>query len=171
MTEPRITLRPATMNDWDTIRAWLSDPSIEDWWGPASATQAEVRMAMLSSLALCRMIDIDGKAVGYAHAIDATLWGADLPEELAPGTWDLDLFIAAEAYRGKGIGQRALSALKDEVFQTTLAVAVCVFPSVKNERAVRAYEKAGFKWQRIWNEPSTGPSWFMIAERPGRNAR
>jgi aminoglycoside 6'-N-acetyltransferase len=51
------------------------------------------------------------------------------------------------------------------VFATTLAVAVCVFPSVKNERAVRAYEKAGFRWQRVWHDPQTGPAWFMVARR------
>ena len=54
------------------------------------------------------------------------------------------------------------------MFATTLAVAVCVFPSVTNERAVRAYEKAGFRWKRIWNDPHMGPSWFMVAERPRR---
>jgi aminoglycoside 6'-N-acetyltransferase len=30
---------------------------------------------------------------------------------------------------------------------------------------VRAYEKAGFRWKRIWNDPYAGPSWFMVAER------
>ena len=67
-----------------------------------------------------------------------------------------------------GVGQAALAMLKEEVFASTLAVAVCVFPSVKNERAVRAYEKAGFRWKRIWNDPYAGPSWFMVAERPPR---
>jgi RimJ/RimL family protein N-acetyltransferase len=56
--------------------------------------------------------------------------------------------------------------MKAEVFASTLAVAVCVFPSVANERAVRAYEKAGFAWQNVWRDPSSGAaSWFMIAGR------
>ncbi len=94
------------------------------------------------------------------------MWGESLPEELQPGTWDIDLFVAAEAHRGKGVGQAALKLLKDEVFQTTLAVAVSVFASVKNERAVRAYERAGFRWKRIWSDPhGGGHSWFMVAER------
>ena len=73
-----------------------------------------------------------------------------------------------EEHRGKGVGQSALTLLKDEVFGTTFAMAVCISPSVKNERAVRAYEKAGFRWKRIWNDPHMGPSWFMVAERPRR---
>jgi RimJ/RimL family protein N-acetyltransferase len=165
MSVVNVSLRAATNADWDLIRSWLADPSIEDWWGPKSATEPEVNMAMSSPSALCKIIEADGVPVGYAHAIDATVWGAELPEELEPGTWDLDLFVASENHRGVGIGQRALAQLKDEVFQTTMAVAVCVFPSVRNERAVRAYEKAGFRWKRIWNEPLYGPSWFMIADR------
>ena len=34
-----------------------------------------------------------------------------------------------------------------------------------NKRAIRSYEKAGFRWKRVWNDPNMGPSWFMIAER------
>jgi aminoglycoside 6'-N-acetyltransferase len=150
------------------IHRWLARPDIEAWWGPRSATEAEVNIALASPHAICRIIEAAGAPVGYAHAVDATFWGEELPQDLAPGTWDLDLFIASEAHRGRGVGQEALALLKDEVFATTLALAVCVFPSVRNERAVRAYEKAGFRWKRIWNDPHAGPSWFMVAERGAR---
>ena len=161
-----VRLRPATRADWGLIRAWLARPDIEAWWGPVSATEAEVNIALGSGHAICRIIEAKGEPVGYAHAVDAAVWGADLPEDLEPGTWDLDLFIAAEEHRGKGVGPAALALLKDEVFATTLAVAVSVFPSIKNERAVRAYEKAGFRWKRVWHDPYLGPEWFMVARRP-----
>lgn len=161
----RITLKPATRADFALIRRWLQRADIQDWWGPVSATEAELNLALGAEHAICRLIVADGEPVGYAHAVDATLWGDNLPDELEPGTWDLDLFVAAEEHRGKGVGQVALRLLREEVFATTLAVAVCVFPSVKNERAVRAYEKAGFRWQSVWHDPQTGPAWFMVARR------
>lgn len=164
-----VHLRPATRADFGLIRSWLLRPDIQDWWGPVSATEAEVAIALDTPGALCRIVEADGEPVGYCHAIDASVWGESLPEDLEPGTWDLDIFIASEAHRGKGVGQAALALLKDEVFQTTFAIAVCVFASIRNERAVRAYEKAGFRWQRVWNDPATGPSWFMVARRPERN--
>lgn len=160
-----ISLRPASRADFGMIRRWLARPDIQDWWGPVAATEAEVLIALDAKHAICRIIEADGVPVGYAHAVDATLWGDNLPDELEPGTWDLDLFVAAEAHRGKGVGQAALGLLRDEVFATTLAVAVCIFPSVKNERAVRAYEKAGFRWQSVWHDPQTGPAWFMVSKR------
>lgn len=161
-----VSLRPLAGSDQDRIRVWLRQPEIEAWWGPASATSAEVLIAQQSRLAICRIIEVDGEAVGYCHAIDATLWGDDLPEELEPGTWDLDIFIAAAGHRSQGVGLQALELLKAEVFSTTLATAVCVFASIRNEAAVRNYEKAGFAWQRIWNDRAVGPSWFMVARRP-----
>jgi aminoglycoside 6'-N-acetyltransferase len=145
----------------------LALPEIQSWWGPLQTIEAEVLTALRSPHAICRIIEADGKPVGYGHAIDATIWGETLPQDLEPGTWDLDLFIADEKHRNKGVGAAALGLLRDEVFATTLAMAVCVFPSIANERAVRAYEKAGFRWKSVWQDPVNGPSWFMVAERPG----
>ncbi len=162
-----ISLRPAMRADVDLIMSWLRQPDIIGWWGPVSATGAEVQVALQSSSAICRLIMSKGEPIGYCHAIDASAWGEDLPDELEPGTWDIDIFVASSSHRGRGAGQRALALLKDEVFSTTLAVAVCVFASIRNERAVRAYEKAGFAWQRIWNDGVCGPQWFMVARRPG----
>lgn len=163
---PDVTLTPATTDNWPLIQTWLAKKSVQAWWGPQATIEAEVMMALGSAHAICRLIRVDDEAVGYAHAFDAALWGDDLPEDLAPGTWDLDLFIASERHRGQGIGQQALALLKDEVFATTFALAVCVFPSIANERAVRAYEKAGFAWKRIVDDPILGRAWFMVAERP-----
>ena len=161
-----VSLRPALDTDWKTIRTWLAKPAIQRWWGPMASTEAEVIVALGSDHAIARIVQVDGIDVGYCHAVDASLWGDDLPDDLVPGTWDLDIFIAEPDFRGKGIGTAALSLLRDEVFSTTFAIAVSVFPSIENEAAVRAYEKAGFKWQRIWHDPALGPSWFMTCERP-----
>ena len=165
-----VLLRPARRDDWPTIRRWLKRQDIQDWWGPSSATAAEVLLALDSPSAMCRMISSNatGETIGYGHAIDAATWGANLPDDLAPGTWEIDLFIASEVHRGHGAGAAALSLLKAEVFETTLAVAVAVFPLIANERAVRAYEKAGFRWKRVWEDPIAGPAWFMTVEREAK---
>ena len=56
-----VRLRPATRADWDLIRGWLARPDIQDWWGPVSATEAEVNMALSSQHALCRIIEAGGR--------------------------------------------------------------------------------------------------------------
>ncbi len=165
---PAVTLRPLARPDEPLIEAWIKRPEIQRWWGNAASAFAEVRLAQESPSALCRIILVDGTPAGYAHAIDAALWGSTLPEGIPAGTWDLDLFIAEPAHRGRGAGQAALKQLAAEVFSTTLAVAVCVFVSVRNEAAVRVYEKAGFQWVRIWEDPIFGPMWLMLRDRAKR---
>ena len=68
-----VTLRPATRQDTALIRSWLAHPDIQAWWGPLSSTEAEVNIALGSDHAICRIIECDGVAAGYCHAIDATV--------------------------------------------------------------------------------------------------
>ncbi len=161
-----IRLRPATPEDRFRIRRWLADPEVQTWWGNAASAEAEITLAMSSDASLCRIIACAGEPIGYAHAVEIGVWGEEQPEDVAPGTWDVDLFIASPEHRGQGAGRRALALLVDEVFATRLAVACCAVVSIKNEAAVRAYEKAGFRWLRIWPDPVIGPAWLMLKERP-----
>ncbi len=167
-SEPDIRLRPAAPEDRVRIRRWLAEPEIVAWWGNAASAEAEIALAMASDTAVCRIITCGEAPIGYAHAVDVGLWGEERPPEIEPGTWDIDLFIASEQHRGRGLGAIALARLVDEVFATTLAVACCGLVSVRNEAAVRAYERAGFAWRRIWNDPLFGPCWLMLKDRPGR---
>lgn len=161
-----LVLRTASPADRFLIRRWLADPEVESWWGSRAGAEAEIALAMESPSALCRMIECNSEPIGYAHAVDVGLWNEPLPQELPAGCWDIDLFIGSAERRARGYGGRALELLTDEVFATTLAVACCIFVSVKNERAVRAYERAGFRWLCIWPDRSFGPCWVLLKDRP-----
>jgi aminoglycoside 6'-N-acetyltransferase len=165
-TQSEPVLRPATPEDRFRIRRWASEPEIAAWWGNAASAEAEISLAMASEAALCRIIECDAAPVGYAHAVDIGLFGGEGPADLAPGTWRIDLFIAAPEHRGRGVGAAALALLTAEVFATTLAVACAATVSIRNEAAVRAYERAGFRWRRVWTDPLSGPCWLMLKERP-----
>ena len=161
-----IALRPTTPGDRFMVRRWLTDPEIETWWGSRASAEAAIALAMESPSALCRIIEDAGQPVGYAHAVDAGLWGETRPDVIPAGCWDLDIFIGAASHRGRGIAQRTIELLTREVFTTTLAVACCIITSVKNEAAVRAYEQAGFRWGSVWSDPTHGPCWVLLKERP-----
>ena len=148
-------LRPATPEDRFRIRRWLADPQVQVWCGNAASAEAEITLAMSSEASLCRIIEADGDPIGYAHAVEIGLWGADLPDGLPVGTWDIDLFIASAQHRDRGTDEAALALLVEEVFATRLAIACCAVVSIRNEAAARAYEQAGFRWLRIWRTRST----------------
>ena len=169
---PGVRLEVVTADHWPLIQRWLARPDIIRWWGPRATREAEVLLALSSTAALCRLIAVDGDsaAVGYAHALDAALLGP-LPQGVPPGAWAVDLFVAAPEQRGRGVGQRALELMRDEVLGATLALGLCLRISVGNEKAVRACEKAGFRWRGIVRDPVLGPGWLMLAERAPTGGR
>lgn len=164
-----VTLRPVTTAEHGQIRQWLRDAGVQRWWGNANAAEAEIALALASESALCRLIMLSRTPIGYVHALDAAELGdGPKPTGVRPGTYDCDLFIGSDIHRGKGHGQRALELIVEEVFATTLAPACSIVVSIRNERAVRAYEAAGFSWSQVWQDPVTGPAWVMLRERPHR---
>ncbi len=148
------------------IRRWLSAGHAQAWWGDAASAEAEITMAMDSTAALARIIEQVGVPVGYAHAVEIGLWAERAPQGVPAGAWDVDCFVVPAAGDSVEVVSAALTLLTGEVFTTTLAVACCALVSLRNEAAARAYERAGFRWQRIWQEPLRGPSWLMLKERP-----
>jgi aminoglycoside 6'-N-acetyltransferase len=160
-----VQLRAAHDGDWPLLRRWSRLPDVQRWWGSASTIEAEMTIALSTPAALARIVLHEGAPIGYAQAVDAGVWADAMPPGLAAGTYDLDLFIADPHHRGRGIGPAALTLLIQEVFETTLATAVCLVVSVANERAVRAYEKAGFSWRRVIQDPQLGPCWLLVRDR------
>ncbi len=80
--------------------------------GASFGDEAEVNLALARCAPSATSSKAIGRLIGYAHAVDAALWGEDLPQDLEPGTWDLDLFIASEEHRGRGAGGRRCPLLK-----------------------------------------------------------
>ena len=143
----------------------MAEPALEEWWGTRASVEAEITLALASESALARIILQDGEPVGYAHAVDLSLWRQELPPELEAGTWDIGLFVAPLEQRVEGTEQ-ALALLVGEVFATTLAIACCSLVSIRNEAAARIFERAGFRWSRIWQDRQSGPAWVMVRARP-----
>lgn len=162
---PAVDLRPALDADRDRIEGWLRLPEISAWWGSRGSAQAEIALALASPSAVCRIIEAGGVPVGYAQAVDVASWGATRPAEVPLGAYELDLFIGSTPHRGMGIGPRALGLMMADVFASTLAVACVAVLSVRNEAAVRAHERHGFKWVRVVTDPLLGPCWVMLRQR------
>ena len=62
---------------------------------------------------------------------------------LKPGIAELDNWMKTEENCGKGFGTDAIMALGNYLHETLGIHTLIMGPSVKNERAIRAYEKAG----------------------------
>jgi aminoglycoside 6'-N-acetyltransferase len=163
--EGDVRLREATPEDRFRIHRWFSDPALSARWGSTASAQAEISIALGSATALSRIIMCDRADIGYAHAIEISVPGGTVPDNLLPGTWDVLAIVTRQEHTAREEAA-ALALITSEVFATTLALACCGLVSVRNEIAARAYESAGYRWARIWHDPSRGPVWLMLKERP-----
>ena len=163
-----LRLAPLGAGDQERGRGWPAPPAVLAWWGSRSRAEAEIALAAASPSAICRILQVHDRPIGYAHAIDAVLLDGGSSASAESGAWECTIFIASEIDRGRGVGTAALRLLAAEVFSATLAVACRLRVPVSREPAVRAIEAAGFRWQRIEQDASLGSVWLMRCERPRR---
>ncbi len=147
----------------EALHTWLNRPHVARWWGdPKVALEHAVR---------CRpevhaVIIADGTPIGYLCwqvPTAAELEGAglaDLPERLV----DIDILIGEPDLLGLGIGPQALRLLLDQFSKESSYSHAGLGTSVSNVRAIRAFEKAGFRLFRQFQDPELGPCWYMVAQ-------
>jgi RimJ/RimL family protein N-acetyltransferase len=84
--------------------------------------------------------------------------------EQDPGARGIDQFLAYADQRGRGIGTEMVRAFVLRLFDDPAVTRIQTDPDPRNARAIRCYEKAGFRRLREVVTPD-GPALLMICER------
>ena len=158
---PGVAFRPMTLEDIPLYHRWANSPELIGIWHDGEYHTLEQEAAKLAPR-------IHGKTPTHAHmimhggvtigTIQCYRW-ADYRDHAAPfgleeDAASLDLMIGEEEYRGRGLGTEILRTyMRDYVFPLTGSVSCVITPEVRNERAVRAYEKAGCKLWKVVDHP------------------
>lgn len=120
-------MRPATDADAALLTAWHADPEVSRYWDDETFTVEEMRERLARAGVDAWIVEADGEPVGYLQS-----WRDG-------ETGGLDGFLIPSA-RGKGLMPEAARSLA-----TTLDwPEVTVDPYAWNDRAIRAWQKAGF---------------------------
>jgi ribosomal protein S18 acetylase RimI-like enzyme len=77
---------------------------------------------------------------------------------------DIDILIGEPAFVGQGVGSQALSVLIARFRRDPLVSFAGLGTSVSNGRAIRAFEKAGFRLFRKFQDPESGLCRYMLVE-------
>ncbi len=154
---PSYSFAPLREGDLALVRRWLLEPHVRRWWDDG------VQMPYPDAVIEGYRAALRGEDPTYHHIalLDGVPAGmfqhyriadhADYARALALGeeAIGVDLFIGEPDLVGQGHGPRMLRAFLRDVALPFHAVDVCVIgPSVRNEPAIRAYEKVGFRFMR-----------------------
>lgn len=148
------------------LAAWLREPHLREWWGDPEQALAEIREAMDDVATEPLIAELDGRPIAYVQSYNPHLED-DHPYQDQPfGTLGVDLSIGDPALVGIGHGSALLAALVETLFAEG-APRIVIDPHPDNLRAIRAYEKAGF---RKLGERMTiyGPVLLMARDEEGK---
>ena len=137
---------------------WLSDPAVLEFYeGRDRPLNPETaRRCYLSKQGApvtgC-IVEWHGKPIGYAqfYPLDAAE-KTPLGYTTAEPVFGMDQFIGEPACRNQGIGTRLVSAMVEYLLSVQGAGRVVVDPRTDNPRAIRCYEKSGFRKVKILPE-------------------
>ncbi len=172
-----IALRTLELEDAPLLLKWLTDPAVLEWYegrdNPYDADRVQQDFyGENEGETLCLLLWRD-RPIGYVQFYpledeERELYGyADGPATI----YGMDQFIGETEYWGQGIGTRAIASITDYLFQERGADKLVMDPQVRNERAIRVYEKNGFARvkrleQRELHEGEFRDCWLIEKNRP-----
>lgn len=164
-------------DDYELMVRWRNLPHVRRFWDPdlpvstlESITEEYQPDTAADSVSTACIIELRGEPIGF---IQFYRWAA-YPDEAKEAeisfdenAWGLDVFIGDAEVIDKGLGTRAVRVLSDHLIDERGASEVSLLTDVKNVRAQRCYEKAGFRKvkQVLDTDTYRGKrirSWFMV---------
>jgi len=131
----RVELRPLVAGDRERLIEILSDPTVQQWWdsrGPDHSSDELLDDDEVVPFA----IDLDGEMIGSIQYHEVTD-----PEYRSAG---IDVFLDA-AHQDRGYGTEAVRTLARWLLEVRGHHRLTIDPAADNLRAIRAYEKVGFR--------------------------
>nr|WP_063840275.1 aminoglycoside 6'-N-acetyltransferase AacA40 [Pseudomonas aeruginosa]ACH43055.1 Aac(6')-IIa [Pseudomonas aeruginosa] len=171
-TAPEVTQRLMVKRDLVMLHEWLNRPHIVEWWGGEEArptlqeVQSHYLPRVLAEEAVTPYIAMLGsEPIGYAQSYVALGSGDGWWEdETDPGVRGIDQSLANPEQLGKGLGTRLVCTLVKTLFNDPSVTKIQTDPAPNNVRAIRCYEKAGFRQQKVITTPD-GPAVYMVQTR------
>ncbi len=132
-----------TRADYPLLRGWLAQPHVRAWWGDPDEEIALIDEDIDEGPTDMRLVAFADRPFAYVQDYPAHHWDAPQYVAFPPGTRGVDTFLGDPAFLGQGHAPRYLRQRCHDLLAAG-ATAVVIDPSPDNERAVRAYRRAGF---------------------------
>lgn len=171
-----ISFRKPTEADLSLIHRWLNTPHVSQWWdidGKRNPDYEEVIRHFMPRIQQKEPVNYylvlyDARPVAFIQSYRIE----DFPTTMAMITDNTnvagtDTFIGEVDFLHRGFGAVYIRKfLKEIVFLEPGTNSCIVDPDPNNKIAIRAYEKAGFRYShRAWNAKDNVPAYIMVINR------
>jgi len=139
--------RRITREDYALFKRWLVSPHIDGWWADAQTEIALIEEEFDNPAIDMNIVELDGTPFAFIQDYDAHAYHMPQYSDVPQGARAIDTFLGDATYLNAGHGSgyiaQRIKALRGKFPQ------VVTDPDPKNERAIRAYTRAGFRKKRI----------------------
>ena len=156
------------------LHGWIRRPHVAQWWGSEGpltrldetikkySPRIEIDPPVKPYIAL-----LNAKPIGFTQSYRAIDCGDGWwQDETDPGVHGTDQFLADASHLGRGIGTRMVSAFVRYLLTDVAATKIQTDPDPSNARAIRCYEKVGFRRVGHIATPN-GRALLMVLDRDG----
>jgi len=167
--QQEIRFRRLTADDLDLMHRWLNTPHVMRWYSPGGRTREQVEEEYLPYIrgekpTQVYVILYRETPIGYIQTYRVNDW-PDYARHIGvdDDTAGVDLFIGEPELTGRGLGPAVIRAFMRQVVFGSFGARSCVIgPEEGNRAAIRAYEKAGFRfWKRAEIPGEPAPEYLM----------
>lgn len=170
--DKEITVRTLEDEDADFLVKWLSDPRVLAYYEgrdrPHDLAMVRQHFYDRTQDHTACLIEYEGQPIGYIQYYliseeDIAAYGY---EDIEGKIYGMDQFIGETDYWNKGIGTALIKSMVHYLTTAEEAIMIIMDPQVWNERALRVYEKCGFRRKKLlpaheWHEGQYRDCWLI----------
>jgi aminoglycoside 6'-N-acetyltransferase len=144
----RVRLRPPVEADADRLLEVFTKPEVARWWGEYDVDRVRGELIAPDDEAVVLAIEVEGEVIGIVQYAEE-----DEPEYRHAG---IDIAIHPD-WHGRGLGAETIRTVARYLFEERSHHRLTIDPAAHNERAIRSYERVGFKPVGILRQYERGP--------------
>jgi RimJ/RimL family protein N-acetyltransferase len=157
-----LKFREMTAADFPLMLRWLTMPHVSEWWDDDDDTLEKIKRHYGErEEGLGRYILVEEKngaqrEIGYFQHYDA-----------GDETVGIDQFIGEKEYLNRGVGTEAIKLFIEMIKDKYRPKKIILDPHPANRRAIRCYEKAGFRHYETVKHENGEDAFMMCCEIRG----
>jgi RimJ/RimL family protein N-acetyltransferase len=152
-----VSFRVLDFNDLLTMFEWLQKPHVKQWWNDGHDSVEKVKAHYFDSedeVERFILMNTDGHSIGYFQSY----W-------LSDNLIGIDQFIGDDSLINQGVGTNAIKMFTSLLFERLNPDSIVLDPDPSNHRAIRCYEKVGFRFYSVEVLDDGKQAYMMKLER------